>query len=63
MDRFVSKVCQGEKCYCGKPATNKVEETIFFDDPLPTRHGFTAYLCEVHFDQIMGIDNRKDDHG
>lgn len=44
----------GEKCYCGKDAVRKVEETIFHDDPWPNRHPFTAYLCAEHFRQIMG---------
>lgn len=52
--RFVSLSCQGEKCFCGKPAEHKVEETIFGDDPLPSRHPLTSYVCHGHFAQIMG---------
>jgi len=52
---FVSECCIGELCFCGKAATNKVEETIFHDDPNPIRHPFTAYLCYTHFTQIMEI--------
>lgn len=54
MDRFVSLSCEGEKCYCGAPAENKVEETIFLDDPRQPRHPLTTYLCHEHFRQIMG---------
>lgn len=63
-DRFVSKCCQGESCFCGAPAEHKVEETIFSDEPpighipglgIPIhRHPFTAYICHKHFVQIMG---------
>lgn len=56
--RFVSGSCEGERCGfkgCEAPAEHKVEETIFFDDPLYyTRHGLTAYICHEHFRQIMG---------
>ena len=51
---FVSGYCQGEKCYCGDPASHKVEEVIFHDDPLPGRHPLTAYVCDVHFRRLMG---------
>lgn len=51
---FVSGCCEGEKCFCGKPAEHKVEETIFFDDPHQRRHPFTSYICHEHFVQIMG---------
>jgi hypothetical protein len=51
---FVSGSCQGEVCsVCGKPATNKLEETIFWDDPYPNRHNLTAYVCREHFDMIV----------
>ncbi len=52
---FVSGCCEGEKCsVCGKPATNKLEETIFQDDPYPMRHPLTAYVCKEHFRMIVG---------
>ena len=52
--RFVSLSCQGEKCFCGKPAEHKVEETVFGDDPYPGRHPLTRYVCHEHFRGIMG---------
>lgn len=53
---FVSGCCEGEKCsVCGNPATNKLEETIFHDDPFPTRHPLSAYVCKEHFKTIVGI--------
>lgn len=52
---FISGCCEGEKCSaCGKPATNKLEETIFHDDPYPMRHPLTAYVCKEHFRMIVG---------
>ena len=52
---FVSGCCEGEKCsVCGNPATNKLEETIFHDDPYPMRHPLTAYVCKEHFRMIVG---------
>lgn len=52
---FVSACCEGEKCsVCGKDATHKLEETIFFDDPIQTRHPLTAYVCDEHFKMIVG---------
>jgi hypothetical protein len=52
---FISGCCEGEKCsVCGKPATNKLEETIFYDDPYPMRHPLTAYVCKEHFRMIVG---------
>ena len=52
---FVSECCKGEKCsVCGQPATNKLEETIFDDDPYPMRHPLTAYVCKEHFIIIVG---------
>ncbi len=53
-ERFVSKCCEGERCWCNEPAQHKVEETIFSDDPHPHRHPFTAYVCHYHFCEIMG---------
>lgn len=57
---FISGCCEGERCFCGKPAEHKVEETIFPDDPMQYRHELTAYICHEHFRQIMGpaADNR-----
>lgn len=52
---FVSGCCEGEKCFCGKQASKKVEETIFHDDPHQDRHPYTCYLCEEHFNMIMNI--------
>jgi len=52
--REASACCQGERCHCGLAAWHKVEETVFFDDPLPNRHPLTAYLCHEHFREIMG---------
>lgn len=54
MKPFVSECCEGELCFCGKPAMRKVGETIFDDDPHPIRHELTAYVCGEHFAQIMG---------
>lgn len=54
---FVSRCCEDERCTyegCGEPAEHKVEETIFYDDPLPQRHPLTSYLCHQHFRLIMG---------
>lgn len=51
---FVSGCCEGEKCHCGANAAHKVEETIFYDDPIPHRHPLTTYLCHDHFVQAMG---------
>lgn len=54
--KFVSASCIGEKCsICGKPATKKVGEEIPEDDPIQNRHNLTAYVCEEHFNMIMGI--------
>ena len=51
---FVSACCEGERCYCGQPAQHKVEEAMFFDEPVPNRHSLTAYICHRHFREIMG---------
>ena len=57
---FVSGCCKGELCtVCKKPASKKVEEVIFEDDPEQMRHPYTAYLCLAHFNQIMNIINFK----
>ncbi len=51
---FVSATCQGERCFCGAPASHKVEEAIAYDDPNPNRHPLTSYVCRSHFRAIMG---------
>ena len=52
---FVSGCCKGEICsVCGNDATNKLEETIFHDDPNKMRHPLTAYVCREHFRMIVG---------
>lgn len=51
---FVSATCEGEKCFCGEPASHKVEEAIAYDDPNPHRHGLTTYVCRAHFREMMG---------
>jgi hypothetical protein len=58
---FISKYCKGEKCgMCWNqerklvPATHKVEETIFDDDPNRNRHNLTQYVCDKHFTSIFG---------
>lgn len=53
-EEFVSACCEGEMCFCGAPASAKVAEVIFHDDPLPHRHELTSYVCAAHFRQIMG---------
>lgn len=51
----VSMYCTGEKCgICGRPATHKVCEEVFDDDPDPHRHPLTSYVCCRHFRAIMG---------
>lgn len=66
--RFPSACCEGESCWCGEPASHKVEETVFDDDwsraddgpnsSMPRgmrgRHPLTAYVCHDHFVQMMG---------
>jgi hypothetical protein len=52
---FISASCGMQKCgACGWPATHKLEETIFHDDPLPARHPLTSYVCCAHFRLIVG---------
>lgn len=65
---FVSGCCEGQRCSfegCGAPAEHKVEEAIFYDDPIQHRHELTAYICHAHFRQIMGpaADRRPDRYG
>ena len=50
----VSRYCQGVACRCGAPATHKLGEEIFDDDPLPIRHNLTAYVCCAHFVEVVG---------
>ena len=40
---------------CGHPATHKVGEEMFEDDPNPIRHNLTAYVCCAHYCAIMGV--------
>lgn len=50
-----SSTCKGEVCsICGAPAAAKVGEEIAYDDPMPTRHNLTAYVCSWHFIKLMG---------
>ena len=58
---FISKYCKGEKCsLCWKDerklveATHKIGEIIFDDDPHRNRHELTQYICDKHFNRIMG---------
>lgn len=54
-NHYVSGSCMGERCrMCGEKATHKVEETIFWDDLVPNRHPYTAYICCGCFQSIMG---------
>jgi hypothetical protein len=64
MNNFVSKCCGGEVCgMCSKesngvikiPATHKVGEETFDDDPRLSFHNLTQYVCCKHFQAIMGI--------
>jgi hypothetical protein len=57
---FVSRYCKGEKCsMCWKqetklaPATHKISEQIFDDDPNRNRHPLTLYICDKHFNSIF----------
>ena len=54
IQRFVSGCCEGERCRCGNAAEHKVEEVIFYDDPMPHRHPLTSYICHQHFVELMG---------
>lgn len=66
MSHPVSRYCVGVKCQfvkdpqlggspqCGDPASHKVGEEIFDDDPIPHRHNLTAYLCCRHYRLVMG---------
>jgi hypothetical protein len=57
---FVSAACRGETCtMCREPATHKVGEEIFHDDPMPYRHNLTAYICCPCFVKIVGTAMTK----
>lgn len=46
--------CDGETCtLCGQPADLKVGEEIAFDDPYPSRHNLTAYICAACGDRLL----------
>lgn len=51
---FVSETCEGEICWCGKPAVRKVGEEFAYDEPNPERHNLTRYICAYHFAELMG---------
>jgi hypothetical protein len=51
---FVSETCEGEACWCGKPAVRKVGEEFADDEPNPNRHNLTRYICAHHFAELMG---------
>jgi hypothetical protein len=51
---FVSETCEGELCWCGKPAVRKVGEEFAYDGPNPERHNLTRYICAYHFAELMG---------
>jgi hypothetical protein len=51
---FVSASCSGERCPCGAATTaHKVEESIPWDDPMPSRHPYTQYVCRECFCWLM----------
>lgn len=52
-ERFISASCEGEYCFCGVPATNKIGEEIPYDHPNRQRHNLTRYVCAFHFDSLM----------
>lgn len=60
MTFFSSKYCDGERCWCSNPATHKIEEVVFDDDPVPERHPLTSYVCFEHFRQMMGPAAERD---
>ena len=51
---FVSETCEGEVCWCEKPAVRKVGEEFAYDEPNPDRHNLTRYICAHHFAELMG---------
>lgn len=59
-EKFISKHCKGELCtVCKRPATNKLAEVVFSDDPYPIRHELTAYVCSEHFYMIVGLHHNR----
>lgn len=60
MSQYISEYTKGEKCrICKKPASHKLEEVIFDDDPNIARHSYRAYVCCIHFILIMGPAAKK----
>lgn len=51
---YIPASCEGQFCFCGKPAVRKVGEEIMRDDPYPVRHNLTSYICGDHYIQLMG---------
>lgn len=52
MEKSVSQYCQGEVCtICKQPAQQKMRQEIF--DDMPIAHGYSAYLCQSHFEDIV----------
>ncbi|USN15972.1 hypothetical protein PAPPERLAPAPP_02310 [Brevundimonas phage vB_BpoS-Papperlapapp] len=51
---FISSTCEGETCRCGAPAVAKIGEEIQHDDPHPSRHNLTAYVCARHYALVLG---------
>lgn len=52
---FVSASCAQEFCrVCREPASHKLGEELAFDDPNPSRHNLTSYVCCNHFTMIVG---------
>jgi hypothetical protein len=66
MTKFVSAQCAGQACFCGQSAERKLREVVFEDDPskgvdeltfaTTYRRPPAAFVCEVHFNRVMGID-------
>lgn len=51
---YSSIYAEGERCtICKEPADRKISELILDDNPNPTQHGLTAYVCNKHFDRIF----------
>jgi hypothetical protein len=46
-----------EKCFCGNPARHKIEEYVYWHDPMPKVAPPVAYLCRAHFGMVMGRAN------
>lgn len=47
----ISKFCIGQKCWCGAPAVQKIEQILFED--MSAVHPYTTYVCQHHFDRLM----------